>query len=242
MKEVIKKYIREILVGLRIGITRNLQYDIQTRDCLKKILRPDSCCIDVGAHEGEILDLILKFAPQGKHFAFEPIPVLFKQLKEKYAEKVEVLPYALSAENGKATFQYVRNAPAYSGLKRRSYKVKPDIEEIPVDIKRLDDLIQADRKIDLIKIDVEGAEYGVLKGGEQLIKKHKPYIIFEFGLGASEHYNTTPDMIFDFMSTCGLSIYRLHDFLASKTSLSKTAFEEVYRKREDYYFVAGLSK
>jgi len=238
MKEVIKKNIREVLVSLRMGITRNLQYDIQTRDCLKKILRSSSNCIDVGAHEGEILDLILRFAPEGRHYAFEPIPVLYKQLKEKYAEKVEVFPYALSAENGKATFQYVKNAPAYSGLRRRSYKVNPDIEEIPVEIKRLDDLIPADRKIDLIKIDVEGAEYGVLKGGEQLIKKHRPYIIFEFGLGASEHYDTTPEMVFDFMSACGLSIYRLRDFLQQSKPLSKTVFEEVYRNREDYYFVA----
>ena len=240
MKDVIKKAIREVLVSLRMGITRNLQYDIQTRACLKKILRPESNCIDVGAHEGEILDLILNFAPKGRHCAFEPIPVLYKQLKKKYTQKVEIFPFALSAENGKATFQYVKNAPAYSGLRRRSYKVNPDIEEIDVDIKKLDDLIPSDRKIDLMKIDVEGAEYGVLKGAERLIKKHKPYIIFEFGLGASEHYGTTPDMVYEFMSGCGLSIYRLSDFLQHAPAMSKKAFEEVYLSNGDYYFVAGV--
>jgi hypothetical protein len=45
MKDVIKKAIREVLVSLRMGITRNLQYDIQTRACLKKMLRPESNCM-----------------------------------------------------------------------------------------------------------------------------------------------------------------------------------------------------
>ena len=199
---IIKNTIREILIFLHLDLTKNLKYDRLTKKILKKHLKRDSNCIDVGCHKGEILDLMLCYAPDGKHYAFEPIPYLFNNLKTKYKnKKVEIFPYALSDNSGESTFQLVKNAPAYSGIKKRRYDISnPDIEEIKVTLKTLDEIIPADEQIHLIKIDVEGGEFGVLKGAKDLLKKNKPTIIFECWKGGSDYYGTTPNDLYDFIS------------------------------------------
>ena len=77
--------------------------------------------------------MMLRYSENGSHFCFEPLPYLYKKLVNKNYNAT-IHNYALSDKNGKSTFQFVKNAPAYSGLKRRSYDVKnPIIEEIDID-------------------------------------------------------------------------------------------------------------
>lgn len=154
---------------------------------------------------------------------------------------MEIYPYALSEQEGKATFHWVKNAPAYSGLKKRTYDIpNPEIEKIDVELRRLDDTISEDHKIDLIKIDVEGAELQVLKGGVNTIRRNRPVVIFEFGLGASDHYGVEPDDMYQLLHTdCKLNIYTLDRFLKKKAPLSLEEFAELYATNKEYYFVAS---
>ena len=146
---------------------------------MKKVIQKDSNCIDIGCHKGEILQFILKLAPQGKHFAFEPIPYLYDQLNVKFKNQATIFPFALSDKNGQTTFNLVKNAPAYSGINKRKYAVEnPEIEEIQVELKQLDEVIPAETKIDLIKIDVEGGEFDVLKGAKNILKNHQPILVW----------------------------------------------------------------
>ncbi|MBC8320712.1 MAG: FkbM family methyltransferase [Bacteroidetes bacterium] len=235
-----KNIIRTTLNFLQLDLTKNLEYDRLTKLIMKRVINSGSNCIDIGCHKGEILDIIIKFSPNGKHYGFEPIPQLFNKLNEKYKNKATIFPYALSNENGYSTFQYVKNAPAYSGIKKRRYDIdKPEIEEIKVEMKKLDDLIPANIKIDLIKIDVEGGEFGVLVGGIQLLKKDKPTIIFECGLGASEYYGTIPANLFNFITNeTGLQISLLKSFLYNRKPLELKEFEYYYNTNKEYYFIA----
>ncbi len=235
----IKNIIRSALNLLHIDLTKNLEYDRLTKLIMKKVLKADSNCIDVGCHKGEILDIVLKVAPQGNHFGFEPIPYLYNDLKKKYSGKATILPYALAAENGSSTFQHVKNAPAYSGIKKRKYNTDhPDIQEINVELKKLDDIIDPSIKIDLIKIDVEGAELMVLQGATQLIKRDKPFVVFEFGLGASDYYGTKPDDLFQLFSQTGLKISTLKSFIHKGAPLSLQQFSNLYKDNKEYYFIA----
>lgn len=234
-----KDFLRKIFIALKIDITKNIEYDRLTSQIFKNYLKDNSNCIDIGCHKGEILDVILDLSPKGNHFAFEPIPPLFNQLKIKYGNKVSLFDCALSDEKGETNFNYVKNAPAYSGIKQREYKVSnPEIEEIKVQLNRLDDLIPENTKIDLIKIDVEGAELGVLKGGKNLIAKNKPLILFECGLGASEFYNTKPEDVYNELSSSGLNIYTLKSYINKGKALSENQFKTIYTENSDYYFVA----
>lgn len=239
---IIKNILRELVILLHLDLTKNLKYDRLTRIILKKYVHRNNNCIDVGCHKGEILDLILKYAPEGKHYAFEPIPYLFTELKNKY--KAEIFPYALSDSNGETTFQLVKNALAYSGIKKRRYDITdPEIEEIKVELKILDEIIPLNEKIHLIKIDVEGGELGVFKGAKNLLRKNKPIVIFECGKGASDYYGTTPFDVYNFISNeIGLKIYTLQSFIKNKRPLNESEFERYFNTNEEYYFVASVDK
>lgn len=238
-----KNLIRSSLNFFHLDLTKNLEYDRLTKLIMKRLITSEANCIDIGCHKGEILDIILKYSPNGKHYGFEPLPFLFNDLKNRYQNKATILPYALADKCGISTFQYVKNAPAYSGIKMRKYAIeKPEIEEIEVEIKTLDETIPSGLKIDFIKIDVEGAELGVLKGGKQLLKKYKPTVLFEFGLGASDYYGTKPSEIFEFLTKqVGLEIYLLKSFLNNEKHLNLSEFENHFNANKEYYFVANSS-
>src|SRR3954468_18686381 len=95
-------------------------YDSQTIAVMNRVLKSDSNCVDVGCHKGDILRAILSVAPDGTHYAFEPIPALFEALKVEFPS-VGSLNIALSDTEGQASFQHVTSNPGYSGLKRRQY-------------------------------------------------------------------------------------------------------------------------
>ncbi|MCL2510885.1 MAG: FkbM family methyltransferase [Bacteroidales bacterium] len=238
---IIKDILREVFISLRLDLTKNIKYDRLTRKIMKRYLQKDYNCIDVGCHKGEILDLILKYAPAGAHCAFEPIPYLCEELERKYKNRATIFPYALSDNNGETTFQHVRNAPAYSGIKKRRYDIpNPEIEEIKVELKTLDELIPSSRKIHFIKIDVEGGEFGVIKGAKNLLKNNRLVVLFECGKGASDYYGTVPVALYNFITDeIGMKIYTLDAYLKNGKSLNVNEFINHFDSNTEYYFVAA---
>ena len=105
-------------------------------------------------------------------------------------------------------------------------------------VERLDDLIPPNLKIDLVKIDVEGAEYEVLQGAKRFLQKNKPLVLFEFGLGAADIYGTTPDNMFDLLTSCGLGISTIEYFNAGKQPFSKEEFNGQFYKNYNVFFIA----
>ena len=206
---------------------------------MKKVIQKDSNCIDIGCHKGEILQSIIKLAPEGQHFAFEPIPYLYDQLKVKFDGQATIFSCALSDKSGKTTFNLVKNAPAYSGINKRKYAVsEPEIEEIQVELKQLDEVIPAETKIDFIKIDVEGGEFDVLKGAKNLLNTHQPILVFECGIGASEFYGTNPTDLFQFLADLNYKTSTLRAYMQQGNPLTISEFENAFNKNTDYYFIA----
>ena len=236
----VKDLARETLMLLHLDLTQNLKYDRLTKVIMKEYLKPDSNCIDVGCHKGEILEMMLKFAPKGRHYAFEPIPYLYNDLVQKFKDDATIYPYALSDEKGSTTFNLVKNAPAYSGLKQRHYDIEnPDIEVINVEKETLDDLL-GDSRIDFIKIDVEGGEFGVLKGAKTLLRKNLPTILFECGKGASDYYGTQPADIYNYLTQeIGLRLFTLNAFIKGGNALTRSEFVQCFDTMKEYYYVAA---
>jgi FkbM family methyltransferase len=234
-----KNLLRKLLNILKLDLTKNLEYDRLTRQVINKVVNNNSVCADVGCHKGEILDLILNNAPSGGHFAFEPIPYYFEKLKKKYSDICNIFPYALSDRAGSSEFQYVKNAPAYSGIRRRKYNVEtPEIEEIEIELKKMDDVIPEIIKIDLIKIDVEGAEYEVLRGAQRILISDKPVIIFECGIGASDYYDTNPAELFEYLHNLKFNVSLLDLWLNEKPALTQNQFVNIFKENKEYYFIA----
>jgi FkbM family methyltransferase len=235
-----KAFIKKIIKGIPISFTKNQKYDRQTELIIKKICSVSSNCVDVGCHKGEVFDLFLKYAPSGIHFGFEPIPIMYEKLKIKYhGSQSQIFELALSNEVGKTNFNYVISNPAYSGIKKRAYDKNDEIDQqIIVETDLLDNLIPENIKIDLIKIDVEGAELLVLEGAIRTIKTSRPIVIFEHGLGASEFYNSTPDKIYNLFTECNMKVSSMKSWLDSKTNFTLEEFKKRYDQKLDYYFIA----
>lgn len=240
---MLKNLVKQLLCFLHLDLSKNIKYDRLTKKLIFEHLTSDSNCIDVGAHKGEILDLIVRRAPNGHHFAFEPIPELFEQLKLNYGNAANILPYALSITESTAEFNIVMNDLAYSGLKKRKYAVSvPQIEKITAQVRSLDALMDTNYCVHFMKIDVEGGEFDVLKGAERLLKRSKAIIIFEFGIGASDFYGTSPDTMYEFVTnTIGYNLFTLPDFHHNKKPLTKKEFQHHYFSNGEYYFVAQSS-
>jgi FkbM family methyltransferase len=239
MQGLLKNWLKRVIP---FPLSKNHRYDILTRQIIQRFTRPGSNCIDVGCHEGEVLDLFLRFCPKGQHFAFEPIPSLYQKLLIKYQKNPNctIYDYALSDTEGLAAFNYVVTNPAYSGLQKRNYDRAYEKEEtIRVRKRALDNVIPADLPVHFIKIDVEGGDLDVMTGAKNTIIKYQPVIIFEFGIGGSDIYGASPATLYTFMKEINYSVSLLDSFLQDKTALSPEEFDKQFNEKRNYYFVAS---
>lgn len=203
---------------------RQQRDETHTDQILRSTLTTTSNCVDIGAHVGEFLKRFIELSPEGHHFAFEPLPALASALKVNFP-MVSVFPCALGNCTGRVTFFHLLNLPGWSGLKAQPYPVASKVETIEVDIKRLDDILPPDTRIDFIKVDVEGAELEVFEGVKTTIKRNGPCILFEHGRIHNLECGTTPEMVYDLLvNDCGLGIYCLD----GRGPLTKGELVELY--------------
>jgi FkbM family methyltransferase len=202
-------------------------------------LEPDSCCIDVGAHRGAILAEMQRVAPVGRHIAFEPLPHLCTLLRETFPE-VEVHQTALSNRSGRADFAYIHGpSEGWSGLLYRPLPTgeHAEVEHIEVRLEVLDDVLDPDYRPALIKIDVEGAEQQVIEGALGTLRRHRPIVIFEHGVGSADTYGTGPPDIHRLL--CDEAGLRIFD-LDGSGPYTLAEFERTYRACERVNFVARV--
>ncbi|MET0604743.1 MAG: FkbM family methyltransferase [Baekduia sp.] len=200
-------------------------------------LAPDACCIDIGAHTGDVLAEIVRIAPRGRHLGFEPLPALATALKRRLPG-VDVRTVALSDTPGTAPYVCVLDRPGWSGLKARPTPDgdAPRTETIEVTVERLDDALPDGYAPALVKIDVEGAELGVLRGARATLAAHHPLLVFEHGLGSADHYGTGPGDVHDLLT--GLD-YRIFD-LQGQGPYDREAFVHTFFTAARVNFLARL--
>jgi FkbM family methyltransferase len=218
---------------------KGARYDKETSKVMRKILKRDSNCIDIGAYRGDILREMLKIAPQGKVFAFEPIPENYQYISRKYTSAI-TYNIALSDRAGKSVFYHATGRPARSGLRKQSYpNPNEKVEEITISVDKLDNVIPNDTKIDFIKVDVEGAELLVLRGGEQLLKKSKPMVLFEHEPDLARKFGTTTEQLYEFLSNqCRLNISLMKRWLSGEKPYSREEFLNSASSKDEFCFIA----
>ncbi|MBF0608641.1 MAG: FkbM family methyltransferase [Magnetococcales bacterium] len=224
------------------GMLRMERDNRNMKAIMDSILRNDSNCIDVGAHAGEVLDWIVQRAPAGEHYAFEPLPRFIPQLKNRFP-RVKIHQCALSNSVGTSKFCHFVNIPGWSGLKPQPCPIDPVSEQIDVEVNMLDNIIPQALPIRLIKIDVEGGEYGVIDGAKKTIRQWQPYIIFEHAKVHAFGYGTTPQMLYDLITDeCGLAVFSLDGSGPHSKDTFVAKYEEAfttrYRKHTETNFLA----
>jgi len=231
---VLRDVARRLKHAVEPRATRNDRADrAALRAILAAVLAPDSCCVDVGANVGEVLEDMVRCAPRGRHVAFEPLPALAAALRERFPD-VDVREAALADEPGRSSFVHVLAKPGWSGLRARPFTEGEPAETIEVEVRRLDDELPADLVPRLVKVDVEGAELGVLRGAERTLREHRPVVVLEHGLGSADVFGTSPHDVFDLLAGHG---YRLFG-LSGDGPYDAARFEAVFHARERVNFLA----
>lgn len=215
--------------------------DTATLAIMSRHLRSTSNCVDAGANAGFFLDHMLRLAPDGVHFAFEPIPWMVKDLRRRFRGKAQVNIYPNALAEAKRTIGFHHNIdrPAYSSIRKRSSPISSDrIREIEVAAVRLDDIVTASTPIAFIKIDVEGAELAVLRGAEQVISRDRPVVVFEFEKTGAEIYGSTPQDVYDFFQRNQFALNTLRGYLEGSKELSMASFAAAFETGCTIYYIA----
>ena len=137
--------------------------------------------------------------------AFEPNPGIRNSLSENirlnHVERnIQILEFALSNFTGNANF----SVPAFTGSGGGSLMNLHPEEGLPtefsVSVEKLDNLSTKTSGTDLVKIDVEGAEFQLLQGAIQTLKATRPTIVIELLRKWMNPFGTTPQDVIDLLS------------------------------------------
>jgi FkbM family methyltransferase len=164
-------------------------YEPAETDLVSTILRPSMTFVDVGANIGwYTLLAATKVGTEGRVLAFEPEPencrLLLESIRLNGFRNVVLMQTCLYNKKGRNVLWLdPENLGAHSLIKDSYLERQKSIE---VDTNTLDDALTelAINYVDVLKIDVEGAEPQVLEGAERLIKKGVNHIMMEWSASA----------------------------------------------------------
>jgi FkbM family methyltransferase len=146
---------------------------------IRSCLRQGDSIIDVGANVGHIMLLLSDLVPPLRLYGFEPAPTSFSRLLENWQlngwQPEHLYPVALSDKDGKLFIRAARNPETTNQV----HASKDSLEDIEVESRALDSLscFEAEAPIGLLKIDVEGYEGAVFKGGAGFLRSSRPRLI-----------------------------------------------------------------
>jgi FkbM family methyltransferase len=149
------------------------RYEEDNLEVMFSFLKEDSVFLDIGANLGFYTLVIGKrLGPCGRVLAFEPHPKLFGILARNIyvnglMERAQYFNFGLSDRNEEAVLQYPDGH--LGGGRVAGPEPVAGHSAVAAELKRLDDLVGAGFRCDLVKIDVEGHEISVLNGMREVV-------------------------------------------------------------------------
>ena len=164
---------------------RGDNYERDVTSLFRSRLQPGMSVVDIGANIGYFTMLAASLVgPQGHVLAVEPNPrnvrLLEASRRANHFDHVTIAQSAAGRETGILIL--------HTSFSNGTTSAPPDelgqlLSSESVSCLRLDPLLDAWATVDLIKVDVEGAEYNALLGAEATIRRCRPFIISEFSPG-----------------------------------------------------------
>lgn len=191
------------------------------------LLAPGAVCCDVGAAFGlYTLAFAGRVGPTGRVLSFEPLPgpnaVLRRAVRAAGARNVEVFRTALAEVPRRGTMSLPKRhrLPVHgrafvtdraTGL--GSNDEFPDEQRLDVAVTTLDRVVEtlALARLDLIKVDVEGAEPAVLAGAERTLRRFRPAVMLEIEARHLGRFGTDPAAVVAHLTERGYRMSQLRD-------------------------------
>jgi FkbM family methyltransferase len=164
----------DMIIAPQIVVYRQWEADIS--QLFRSLCRPDSVVVDIGANFGYFSVLAANLiGPRGtgQVISFEPNPSLCALLRRNRVINWSIAPVTLhEIALGEREDELILHVPTEGGANGSlSAPRGADCTQIPVSVKRLDDMLPPDLAVDVIKIDVEGHEATVLRGAREVIAR-----------------------------------------------------------------------
>lgn len=145
-------------------------------DVIKRKFNQDkSVIVDVGAYDADSAIYLAKHLPENPIIGFEPNPVAFNKGLRRIGvyKNIEIKNLGLSNEKGEMIL-YITDNQVSSSLYPPSNTTEFRFSEtVNVMVDTLDDALGTHNDILLLKLDVQGGELNVLKGGKEVLSKTK---------------------------------------------------------------------
>jgi FkbM family methyltransferase len=185
-------------------------YEPAKMEAVLKLLKPGSTFIDIGANIGDFSLLAASVAGSaGRVLAFEPestnCGLMKRNIELNGYKNIEVFQLALSDSNGEASL-YLGDRCDYHSLLRDQPERKAGV--IAVKTRTLDSFLEefGQNRVDMIKVDVEGAELEVLRGAREVLRRNPDVVLL---LELHPPLGVNPAEVCDFLSHLGLSLFQL---------------------------------
>jgi FkbM family methyltransferase len=156
------------------------RYEEEESAYIRGNIRETDICFDVGANIGYYTLLFSRAANRGTVYSFEPVPLNYQMLATNLmlnnVQNVVACQQAVGAVKKEVDFAVARDG-AYSSLVETGRK--PLQERIRVPMTGLDEYCRTEHvpRIDVLKVDVEGAEEQVIEGATGLLRECPPRLV-----------------------------------------------------------------
>jgi len=174
-------------------------------------LRSDSVVLDIGAYIGQYTLLAAKYAPTGRVIALEPHPESYQRLLANIAlnrlGNVQALNLA-AGQRAERVPLLLSDQPSNSRLFPTGW---PDVRVVDVDVVPMDQIVREVvlPRVDVMKIDVEGAEGPVLRGAHETLSRFHPIVIVELDRERERAFGDEPEEILGYLRDLGYTFYAL---------------------------------
>jgi FkbM family methyltransferase len=186
------------------------EFERSELELCRRYVSRDSTVLDIGANIGLHSIYFSNLATEGCVLALEPDLDTFDLLRRNVSRRRNVVPLnlAISDKGGVVEFFHASDS-AYSSLK--DTKRTAIAKTVRVPCMTLDDVVAALRlkRVDFVKIDVEGFEFNVLEGMTKIISNFHPVIFCEIYKGTGS--NQVPDETVKFLLDKDYSAFVLRD-------------------------------
>jgi FkbM family methyltransferase len=179
-----KMYVRLNDQFIGAAIARDKQYEPHVTRALRDTLGRGATFIDVGANIGYFALLAAKIVgPSGRVLAFEPNPANCELLRRSIAtnEFGNVTLHQQAVAESRQTLHFATAGIDSNGRVVNPAEAAAEVVALPtVEAVALDEALADRARIDVIKLDVEGAEARAWRGMQTILARHKPTLLFEF--------------------------------------------------------------
>jgi FkbM family methyltransferase len=151
-------------------------------DVIRQHVRSGDLVCDIGANKGSFILWLSRWCAGGRVVAFEPQPEFARRLADvcraMRLDNVRVEAKAVYSHSGdQELFVPAGHSPGAS-LTHKAAEAN-SFTTLSVPVVALDDYFGENDHVTLLKIDVEGAELGLFKGAERILRRQAPLLVFE---------------------------------------------------------------